>query len=113
MIYIASPYSDKSFAVREKRHRSVEALTAFLLRNKVWCFSPIVHCHELATQHEMPTDHAYWKEYDEHMLSISTAILVHEQEGWENSVGVTEEIKYANSINLRLFFYDQFKCVIC
>ena len=48
MIYVASPYTHEDPAVREERYLAALRYTAKLLANKRWCFSPIVHCHDLA-----------------------------------------------------------------
>lgn len=109
MIYVASPYSHNDKEIMINRFREVERVTAVLLMNKMWCYSPIVHCHELASQYELPTDHQYWREYNFHMLDRSSALLVHQQPGWEGSVGVTEEIDYANRLNLRIFYHPDYE----
>lgn len=107
MIYVASPYSHSDLEVMNHRFRAVERVTAQLLQHKIWCYSPIVHCHELASQYKLPTEHDYWREYNFHMLDRSSALLVHQQEGWDTSIGVTEEIEYSHGINLRIFVHPE------
>lgn len=107
MIYVASPYSSPDPGLMVHRYREVERVTALLLQNKIWCYSPIVHCHELANNYKLPTDHAYWREYNFHMLDRAVALLVHQQPGWEESIGVNEEIDYSHSLNLRLVFHPE------
>lgn len=94
MIYIASPYSHPNPGVRQERYLLVRLYTARLLAAKSWCYSPIVHCHDLANAHDLPTDAAYWLEYDFHVLERCDALHVLSLPGWEDSKGVQAEIAH-------------------
>lgn len=98
MIYVASPYSHPSSAMRDYRYRQVEQYTAELLRNRSWCYSPIVHCHALAQRFELPFTADYWSEYNEHMLERCDSLHVLKLPGWEDSRGVQAEIRYWASL---------------
>lgn len=106
MIYVASPYSANRFEKMIERFKSVEELTAKLLQDKVWCYSPIVHCHEIAKVHGLPTDHDYWMEYNYHVIDRADALVVHMQDGWDQSYGVGEEIKYALSKQIPVIYHN-------
>lgn len=93
--YLASPYSHKDPLTRELRYLAAAGALQTLLANRIWTYSPIVHCHELAKLWEMPSDAEFWAEYDETMVCASTGIFVLMIEGWAKSVGVTGEIKLA------------------
>lgn len=99
MIYIASPYSSPERGVMEHRLLLVEEYTASLLKQKILCFSPIVHCHEMAKRHKLPTDFAFWKWYNYSMMDIASDLHVLILPGWEDSVGVAGEITYWNHRN--------------
>lgn len=94
MIYLASPYSHIDPAIVWSRFRAAEAATAWLLERKYWCYSPIVHCHALAETHRLPTDHAYWLEYNFHMLDRADHFYVLHIPGWRESKGISAEFEY-------------------
>lgn len=98
MIYVASPYSGPTNQERFDRYICVLNYTAQLLRDKSWCYSPIVHCHNIAAHHDLPYHFDFWREYNEHMLSRSDALHVLQLPGWEDSKGVQAEIRYWTSL---------------
>lgn len=108
MIYLASPYSDPNPAVVAERYRLTEAATAELLRRRVWVYSPIVHCHHMATVHGLPTDAAFWRDYNEHMLGRSDELHVLCIDGWHRSLGVRHELEwwFGNMSQTQLRFID-------
>lgn len=91
LIYLASPYTSPDPAVRELRFNCAESALFLLLRDRIWAYSPIVHCHTLAQRNKLPTDHAYWLEYDFDFLRRSDALYTLAIAGWKTSVGATEE----------------------
>ncbi len=93
-IYLASPYSHPDPGVVENRYQSVMAYTALLLIKKQWVYSPIVHCHEMAKKHKLPTDAAYWQDYNETMLRAADELYVLMLHKWQNSVGVRMELEF-------------------
>lgn len=96
--YLASPFTHKDPLVREMRFLAAEHATNWLLQNRVWTYSPIVHCHSMAKTYNLPHDAAFWDEYDKTMLSSARDMLVLRYEGWEKSKGVTSEIEFADQI---------------
>ena len=95
MIYVGSPYTHKDPAIMDQRYNQVLAYTAKLIRNKRWCFSPIVHCHPMAQEHELPGDFNFWKEYNFYMLDRATTLHILTLPGWERSVGLQAEYDHA------------------
>jgi len=93
-IYVASPYSHEKESVREMRYRQVQWYVLGLLKNRQWCYSPIVHCHELAKVFHLPTDALYWMDYNCAMLSAAKELHVLCLNGWEQSVGVKNEVAF-------------------
>jgi hypothetical protein len=74
--------------------------TAWLLRQGIWTFSPIVHCHELAKRHSFPRDFLFWQNYNFAMLGASRGLFVLKLPGWQQSKGVAGEIAKAKELNL-------------
>lgn len=94
MIYLASPYSHPDSVVVHHRFAEVCRAAGWLLANRFWCYSPIVHCHEIAQRSRLPTDHEYWLEYNKHMLVRSDQFYILHIPGWRESKGISEEYKY-------------------
>ena len=94
-IYLASPYSHPDYAVRLRRYFAARDATAWLLRRKLWVHSPIVHCHDLAHAAELPTDFAFWQEYNYTMINHAEMLYVLTLDGHAESVGVAAERRYA------------------
>lgn len=103
-LYIASPYSHPEFGIRETRYLAVMEFLASMLHQKIWCYSPVVHLHELNIRFNLPTDAAFWQDYNEVMLSASDGLLVLQLEGWTTSKGVTAEREFAASREIPIRF---------
>lgn len=93
--YLASPYSHPDPYVREQRYLAAASALQTLLANKIWTYSPIVHCHELAKLWGLPGDAEFWKDYDAAMIHAARRLFVLRIPGWNESVGVKGEIKLA------------------
>mgnify|MGYP001810783450 CR=1 FL=1 len=94
-LYLASPYSHDNPEIMQMRYFGAMDATAHLLKQHVAVYSPIVHCHEIAKVHELPTDFEFWMRYNYRMLSAARKLLVLTLDGWDKSVGVRAEITYA------------------
>lgn len=103
-LYLASPYTHPDEFVREERY--LEALDAlhWLLSNRQWAYSPIVHCHELAKRQDLPKDFEFWGEFNHLMIRNSRGIVVLQSDGWEESRGVANETLYAKERGLAMFY---------
>ena len=100
MIYLASPYSHPISDIVEQRVQQTMKCLAELLREGKFVWSPIVHCHELAVKHDLPKDAKYWERFSIDFLRKADGLYVLKLPGWRESIGVQEEIKFANSIYL-------------
>lgn len=100
MIYVASPYSAKTPELMEARFQRVSMYVRDLLVDKQWCYSPIVHCHELALTYKLPTDASYWEAYNRHMISKANSLHVLMLKDWEHSHGIKLEIAWAREFGL-------------
>lgn len=100
LVFISSPYTHVDKEVEHQRYLEVLKYTAEVMQRGDFAFSPIVHCHELARQHELPGDWEYWGAYCEIMVSRCTSMDVLMLDGWENSKGIKGEIEIANRLNI-------------
>jgi hypothetical protein len=100
LIYLACPYSHADPKVRKDRFNLVTMITAKLIQNGIWVYSPITMCHPIVIKFpNIPFDIDYWKEYDSYMVSICDEVWVAMLDNWRESKGVTFEIKYGTSLN--------------
>jgi len=105
MIYLATPYSSNQPEVQESRYDEACRITGMLMsRYNHVVFSPIVHCHVIAKQHNLPTDHLFWKRYDTEMIKRCDALMIFMMEGWDVSHGVGEEKKLAEEMKKDILF---------
>jgi len=94
MIYLASPYTHIHADVMEERYQDALDYMCYLMERQRWVFSPIVHCHELAKKHSLPTHYSYWKKYNYHMLMRCDELYVLGIDGWRSSKGVRAELEF-------------------
>jgi hypothetical protein len=66
--------------------------TEWLLRERRWVYSPIVHCHQLATEYGLPRDAKFWQDYNRAMLDAAAGMYVLLSDGWKASIGMKLEI---------------------
>lgn len=106
MIYLASPYSSPDPLIMKTRFLIAEQVTAGMLANNMWVYSPIVHCHELATKFKLPTDFGFWQRYNREMLRHAETMAVLQIPGWKESKGVQAEIEFARLAGIELTGVD-------
>lgn len=97
VIYLASPYSHPDFAVREARFRAACRAAAELMRAGHVVLCPVAHSHPL-TAFGLPTDWSYWERCDREFLRRCDEVAVLMLDGWQASVGVQAEIRYAQEL---------------
>lgn len=112
MIYLASPYTHPDPAVQQMRYEQAMAAQVQLLLRGFHVYSPIVACHPMALAYELPTDAWWWLHYNNDMIHRCRSVYVLRLDGWEQSVGVAEEIKYAEANKIPVFYIDFFDGVV-
>lgn len=105
-IYLASPYTHKIKQTMNDRYRAVAAVTAAYLRSGLFVYAPIVHCHELAVHHALPRDFEFWKAYNYAMLQPASDLHILQLKGWDESTGVSAEIKRARELNIPITYVE-------
>lgn len=76
----------------------------WLLKQRKWVYSPIVHCHELAKVHELPRNFEFWKEYNDVMLLGSHTLYILNLDGVMESKGVQDEAELAQQERKPIFW---------
>lgn len=106
LIYLASPYTHESAEVMQARYLAAVDACASLLRAGMVVYSPIVHCHHISANHELPTDWQYWQKFDEVMIGKADCLAVLMIDGWNRSRGVAAEIQIAERLKKPLHFLE-------
>ena len=117
MYYIASLYSlnakTNSFRdtmTRQVRYEYVMKRVAKMLKDGEHVYSPIVHCHQMSIEYNLPKDYSFWKAQDRHMIDLCEKVVVLKMNGvkggWGESVGITDEINYAISKDKEIIYLE-------
>lgn len=96
MIYLASPYSHPSAQVRKARFNATQSFVAYCYRNRLQVFSPIVYSHQFV-QYGLGTSAGDWDFLNREVMEWCAGIWVLKLEGWQESVGIAEEIRFFQS----------------
>ena len=106
LIYLASPYHHADPEVMEQRFRQVARMAGRLMLDGHVVYSPIVHCHPIASMINLPRDWAFWERFDRTMLARCDAVWVVKLPGWESSKGVSAEMRIAEELGLPITWID-------
>lgn len=98
MIYLASPYSHPNASKREKRYFEAAKQVAWMIERRMWTYSPIVYCHNWAKDFKLPYEAATWIGFNTDMLSLADELFILNIDGWQDSVGIYEEVKIFHQI---------------
>ena len=105
LIYMASPYTHEDKNVVEQRFDEVCRVTAPLMTEGYFIFSPIAHTHPLV-KYGVPGYWEYWADYDRKFLKACDVLCVLMMDGWKESVGVHAEIKIAKELEMPIFYLE-------
>ena len=106
MIYVGSPYTHENPKIVEDRYNLVLAYCAHLFKKGTVCFSPVVHCHEIAKRFFLPTDALFWRGYNMAMLRRAETLHVLCLEGWMLSTGLRTERDMANDLFIPTYYIN-------
>lgn len=107
LVYLACPYSHKDPAVREARFHAVTRYAARLTNEGLIVFSPITHSHPMHLI-GLDGDWTFWERVDRVYLGLCHKIFVLKLPGWEESIGVTAEIKIAQESGMEIEYVEPF-----
>ena len=108
MIFISAPYSHKDKNIEAKRYELICRYAAFLFANNKTSISPVMMGYPCLEFKKMPGDFQFWKDYSFELLSKCDTLHVLELAGWNESIGVAQEIIYAdnNEIPVKYIEYN-------
>lgn len=108
--YLASPFStpgkeDPDYeALKATRHHIVEHIAIQLYELGFVLVEPIASSYYKSVHFNAPGNYEYWKVRDRRLIDACDALMVCLMPGWDESVGVTDEIKYAKSLGKDVFY---------
>ena len=105
-ILIISPYSDDNPDVVASRELAAEEYLVSLIKRGHVAFSIIVAFSDLTVKYNLDDAYGYWEWYCCAMIDGARVIHVLMLDGWEESVGVQEEIKYAKTLGKKIEYVD-------
>lgn len=106
LFYLASPYSHKCKIIKEYRYFLVAAAAAELYQAGFNLLEPIGSGHPIAIRYDLPQGYEYWQKRDRLMIERSDGVIVLTIPGWAESVGVTDEIKYAKELGKPVYYVN-------
>lgn len=95
MIFVSAPYYDFDKDIIRSRVAIVSKYCGRLISEGKIAISPICLGHLVVEHCSMPNDFNYWEKYSIKVLSKCNELHVLKIKGWEESRGVSAEIKYA------------------
>lgn len=95
LIYLASPHSHTSAGIRQDRYQAALECTSWLIENGFWCFSPIVHSHNLPCNSGDRISFEWWKDFDTEAITRMDEFWILIIPGTLESKGVKAEVEIA------------------
>jgi hypothetical protein len=84
----------------EQRFRQTREFVNYYLRLGVPLMSPIVYCHQFATEFAAPTDALSWAPLNEELLGRSSEMWILRLAGWKSSLGIQMESQMAKRLGI-------------
>lgn len=106
LIYLAAPYTHDDPLVREDRFNRINRAAVHIIQMGYFVFSPISHTHPIASAGKLPRGWGYWEKYDRRMLLNCDQVIVLMLDGWQQSIGVTNEIKIARDYHIDVKYME-------
>ncbi len=97
LIYLAAPLGHPDPRIRQERFESVNRYCGYLLRQRVLVFSPLSLG---ASLDEDAISNSAWYALGLQMLARCDELRILALEGWEESVGVSLETRYARHLRI-------------
>lgn len=105
--YLATPYAYKTAYMRDLRAKAALRITGFLMKNRLYVFSPIVHNHKLKQSGALKDwTHGDMMNYDLPFMAVASVLIVGTLPGWEQSMGIKQERITFNDLKKPELIYD-------
>ena len=88
------------------RSETVEQAAALAIKRGIPAFSPIAYTVPMAQKYQMPHSFPFWRQFDLAMLAPARTLVVLKIPGWQDSIGVREELAMADNFNIPVRFEE-------
>ena len=106
LIYLAAPYRHPSKPVRDARMEAVGRVAAGLTNIDRRVFCPLMYAKALIEHGFRHRDDRWWYDYDVGWLPCCEELVVLKLSGWAESEGVRIEVKFAESLGIRITYLE-------
>lgn len=104
--YLASPYTNYAGGL-DAACALVAGIAALAIKHGLLVFSPITHSHSISMAGVLdPKDAALWEAVDRPFLEASAGCIVVMLDGWQNSTGVSNEIRHFVEANKPIVYLE-------
>ena len=110
-IFVISPYTHDDSDIVRNRVDHAEMYLASLTMAGYVAYSTIAAMEHLTKKFDLPTDYAYWKEHCHKMISCAKEVYVLCLDGWEDSVGVQDELSVARELSKKITYIHNFPTI--
>jgi nucleoside 2-deoxyribosyltransferase len=104
--YLASPYSHPQKKVMQERYIEQGRIASILIRKGYHLVTPIEMCHNISKRYIFPTGYRFWERRDRALIQHCDGIIICLMPGWEDSIGVTDELRYSRKLKKSVRFFD-------
>ena len=109
LIYLAAPLGHPDPSIRQKRFESVNNYCGYLIRQRMLVFSPLSLG---ASLDENAISNSAWYALGLQMLARCDELRILALEGWEESIGVSLETRYARQLCVPVSVADPSTCAV-
>jgi len=106
LTYLGSPFSHDNDKIRELNYKAVLIATQFLIFKGVDVYSPIVHNYQIERFMQVQTASGIWRKHNKAFIRMSKEFRILTLPRWEKSIGLKDERKFANLIDVPIFQID-------
>ena len=102
VIYLAAPYTHKTNWKRGARAYETARLQRKMTEHDALVYNSVWIGHKMSVDTAIGDDR-YWRVFGVTMLERCDALLILELDGWEESAGIAEEIKFAQAHDIPIY----------
>lgn len=107
-IYLASPYTNNFFKIREVRFLAISKVAAKLTESGYNVYSPILNGHVMSQHVIFPYDYNFWAARDKQFIEWCDRFYIVTLHGWEQSKGIKKEIEVAKDLGKPITYFKPF-----
>lgn len=102
-IYLATPYSKFKGGI-EEANRLASLYAGEFIKEGLPVFCPIAHSHSISVHGNLSAkDHGVWMPLDFAFCDAAFALVIATMDGWDESYGINEEIKYMTKLRKPIY----------